>query len=76
VNTLRAQVIFPYKPNFAICLNFQQQNPLKNQYLPHLGSETREINSVKSDLPRAFLEHQERPQISIQFSMSILFSFI
>jgi len=55
--------------------NFQKQNPLKNQYLPHLGSETCEINSVKSDSPRAFLEHQERPQISIQFSFPILFSF-
>ncbi len=49
VNTLRAQLIFPYKPNFCNFLNFQQQNSLKNQYLPHLGSETCEINSVKSD---------------------------
>jgi hypothetical protein len=55
-------------------LNFQQQNRLKNQYLPHLGSETRETNSVKSDSPRTFLEHQERPQISLHFLFSILFS--
>jgi hypothetical protein len=26
-------------PNFAICLNFQQQNSLKNQYLPHISFE-------------------------------------
>jgi hypothetical protein len=31
-------------------LNFQQQNPLKNQYLPHLSSENCKINSIfKSD---------------------------
>ncbi len=38
VNTLRAQLIFA-NPIFAICLNFQQQSPLKNQYLPQLSSE-------------------------------------
>jgi hypothetical protein len=30
---------FSFQTHFAIFLNFQQQNPLKNQYLPHLGSE-------------------------------------
>jgi hypothetical protein len=55
VNTLKAQLLFPFKPIFLqIFLNFQQQNPLKNQYLPHLNSENCEINSAKSDLPRAF----------------------
>jgi len=34
-----------------------------------------EINSTKSDSLRAFQQHQECPQIPIQFSVSILFSF-
>jgi hypothetical protein len=68
MNTLRAQLIFPSKPSF------QQQNPVKNQYLPHLISESCEINSIKSYL-LAFQQQQEVPQISIQFSVSILFSF-
>jgi hypothetical protein len=76
-NTLRAQLIFPSKPNFfAICLNFQQQNSLKNQSLPHLSSENCEINSIKSDSPRAFQQHQEHTQIPIQYSIFILFYFI
>jgi len=62
-------------PIFAICLNFQQQNPLKNQYLPHLSSENYEINSIKSDWLSGFQHHQQWPQIPIQFSVSILFSF-
>jgi hypothetical protein len=38
VNTLKAQLfVFP-NPMFAISLNFQQQNPFKNQFLPHLNS--------------------------------------
>ncbi len=41
-------------PIFAICLNFQQQNLLKNQYISHLSSENCEINSIKSDSLRAF----------------------
>jgi hypothetical protein len=78
VNTLRAQLIFPSKPslNFAICLNFQQQNSLKNQYLPQLSSENCEINSIKSDLPKAFQQHQEHLQIPMRFSVSISYSFI
>ncbi len=48
VNTLKAH------PNFAICLNFQQQNPLKNQYVPHLNSKNCEIKFIKFDLPKAF----------------------
>ncbi len=34
-----------------------------------------EINSTKSNSLRAFQQHQEYPQIPIQFSVSILFSF-
>jgi hypothetical protein len=76
VNTLKAQPIFPLpNPIFAIQLNFQQQNPLKNQYFSHLSSENYEINSIKSDSLRAFQQHQEHPQIPMQFSASILFSF-
>jgi hypothetical protein len=45
VNTL---LIFSYKPNFCNSFEFQQQNPLKNQYLPHLSSEIFEINSSRA----------------------------
>jgi hypothetical protein len=38
-----AQLIFPSKPNFAICLNFQQQNTLKNQYISPISSENGEV---------------------------------
>ncbi len=67
--------IFLPSPIFAICLNFQQQNSLKNQYLSHLSSENCQINSIKSDSLRAFRQHQEWPQIPLQFSVSALFSF-
>jgi hypothetical protein len=64
-------------------LNFQQQNPLKNQHFPHLSSANCEINSIKLDwglkdlvaLLRAFQQHQSHPQIPIQFSILILFRF-
>ncbi len=66
---------FLSNPIFAICLNFQQQNPLKKQYFPHLSSETFEINSIKSDSPRALQQHKDSFQIPILFSVSILFNF-
>jgi len=53
---------FLLNPILAICLNFQQQNYLKNQYLPHLNSENCGINFIKSDLLRAFQQGQEQPQ--------------
>jgi hypothetical protein len=56
-------------------LNFQKQNPLKNQYLPHLSSENCERSSTKSDSLRAFQQHQEHSQIPIQILVSILFNF-
>jgi hypothetical protein len=57
------------------CLNFQQHNSLENQYLPHLSSGNCEMNSMKSDLPRAFQEHQEHPQNSDAVFSFDLFSF-
>jgi hypothetical protein len=62
-------------PIFAICLNFQQQNPIKNQYLLHLSSKNCEIHSIKSYSLRAFEQYQECPQITIQFLVLILFNF-
>jgi hypothetical protein len=44
---------FPH-PIFAICLNFPQRNPSKNQYLPHLSSENCEIASTKPDFAKGF----------------------
>jgi hypothetical protein len=37
-----------FLPNqiLEICLNFQHQHPLKNQYLSHLGFKNYEINSM------------------------------
>jgi hypothetical protein len=76
VNTSRAlNWFFLPNPIFAICLNFHQQNPLEKQYLPHLTSENWEINSITSDSQKAFQQHKECPQISIQFSGLILFNF-
>jgi hypothetical protein len=63
-------------PIFAICLNFQQQNPLKNQYLPQLNSQDCEINSIKSNSPRAFQKLQECHQIPIQFQFQFYLVFI
>jgi len=60
---------------FAICLNFQQQNPFKNQYLLQLSSGNCEINSIKSGSLRVFQQHQKHPQIPIQLSVLISFSF-
>jgi hypothetical protein len=58
---------------FAIYLNFQQQNTLKNQYLPHLSSENYGINYIKSHSPRAFQQHQEHTPILIFFSDDLFF---
>ncbi len=62
-------------PIFVICLNFQQKNPLRKQYLPHLSSENCEIKSIEFDSPRAFQKHQECPPILIHLSISILSGF-
>jgi hypothetical protein len=69
-NKLRTRLI--PNPTFS---NFQKQNPLKNQYLPDLGSENCEISSIKSDSLRAFQQHQEHSQIPIQILVLILFNF-
>jgi hypothetical protein len=61
--------------NLQIYSNFQQQNPPQNEYLPHLSFASCKINSIKSDLSRAFQQHQQHPQIPIQFSVLILFFF-
>jgi hypothetical protein len=51
----------------------------KFQYLPHCSSENYEINSIKSDSPRAFQKQQQQQhdeecsQISINF---FIFNFI
>jgi hypothetical protein len=56
-------------------LNFQQQNLLKNQYLPQPSSENCEINSIKFDFPSTLQHHHECLQIPIHFSVSTLFNF-
>ncbi len=64
---------FLSNPIFAICLNFQQENPIQNNYLPHLRSKNCETNFIKSDLSRAREEHQEHLQISISFQFLFYF---
>jgi len=76
VNTLRAQLSFPFQTQFLqIHLNFQQQNPLKNQYFSHLSSEKYEINSIKSDSQRTFQQHQEHPP-KFQYSFQLQFYLV
>ncbi len=68
--------IFPSNLNFCNLFEFPAtKSTPKNIYLSHLSSENCEIKSIKSDLPRAFQQHQECPHIPIQFSVLILFSF-
>jgi hypothetical protein len=75
VNTLKVQVILPSEPN--LCNLFESPATKSTQksisFTPYL--ENCEINSIKSDSPKAFRQHQECPQISIQFSVSTLFTF-
>jgi hypothetical protein len=71
----RLDWFFLSNPIFTICLNYWQENPLQNPYLPHLRSENCEINLIKSGLSRVHQEHQECFQISIYFSILILFYF-
>jgi hypothetical protein len=76
VNTLRAQLIFPSKPNFCNLFEFPVTKSIfKNQYLPHLSFENCEINSIKSDLLITFQQHQEHLKIPMQFSVWILLNF-
>jgi hypothetical protein len=55
-------------------LNFQQQNPLTNQYLPHLSSENCEMNSIKSDSLRAFQQFTKNTS-QFQYIVSVLIWF-
>jgi len=75
VNTLRAQLILPSEPNFCNFFEFPATKSSQKSifFTPYL--ENCEITSIKSDSPRAFQQHQECSRISIQFSVSILFSF-
>jgi hypothetical protein len=78
VQKLKAQPIFPSKPNFCNSFECPAQNPFKNQHVPHLCSENCGIKTLfKSDLlSSAFQQHEEHPQIPIEiFSIDfILFS--
>ncbi len=75
VNTLRAQLIFPFKPIFCSLFEFP-----RTKFTQKLISSTpylwkHEIKSIKSDLPRTFQQHQQHPHILIQFVILILFNF-
>jgi hypothetical protein len=62
-------------PISVICLNFQQQNSLKNQYLPHLTCENYEITPL--NLTRQVLSNNTKSTLKfpIQFWVLILFNF-
>jgi hypothetical protein len=45
------------------------------KYFPHISYEICEINSIKINASRAFQQHQEHPQIPIQFLVPILLNF-
>jgi hypothetical protein len=56
----------------AILSNFQQQNPLRKQYLPHLSSENCEIKFIKSDLGRISINTKNAPKFNIVFSFDFI----
>jgi hypothetical protein len=56
---------------FGIYLNFQQQKSVLNQHLPHSGSKSYQINSIKSCSSRSFQQHQRHDQIPSKFSATI-----
>jgi len=66
------QLIFPFKTwFFLIYLNFQRQNALKNQYLPHSESKSYQKLSIKSWSSRSFQQHQRHTPIPLKFSAMI-----
>ncbi len=66
------QLIFPSETwFFGIYLNFQRQNSLKNQYLPHSESRSYQIKSIKSRSSRSFQQHQRPIPIPPKFSATI-----
>jgi len=61
-------------PNFANLFELSVTKSTKKFNIFHtLALEIVKINSIKSDLSKAFQQHQERPQIPIQFLVLILF---
>jgi hypothetical protein len=69
--TSHATLVYCYNLIFAICLNFQQQNPLKNQCHAHPSSKNCEINSIKSTYCVFFSNNKNAPK----FQYSFLFQF-
>jgi len=66
VNTLRAQLIFPSKPNFDNLFELPKQNPLKKLISSTPWLWNCEINSIRFDLLRAFQQHRECTQILLK----------
>jgi len=75
VNTLSAQLIVPSKPNVCNLFDFPSTKSTQKKYFPHISYEICEINSIKINASRAFQQHQEHPQIPIQFLVPILLNF-
>ncbi len=65
VNTLRAQLILPSKPIFCNLFEFLTTKSTQKSISFTLYLENCEINSIKSNSPRAFRQHQECPQILV-----------
>jgi hypothetical protein len=60
----------------AIWSNFQQQNPLRKQYLPHLSSENCEIKLIKSDSARISINTKNAPKFQYSFQFRFYLAFI
>jgi len=74
-NTLRAQLIFPFRTQFLLFVWFSVTKSIqKSISSTHLSSENSEINSIKFESPWAFQQHQECLQIPIKFSLKKWFN--
>jgi hypothetical protein len=62
VNTLKAQLILPSKPNFCNLFEFPTTKSIQKSisFTPYL--ENCEINSIKSDSPKAFDNTKNGPK--------------
>jgi hypothetical protein len=56
-------------------LNFQWQESLQIQYLPHSQSKSYQIDSIKSCSSRSFQQHQRHIPIPLKLSATILIYF-
>jgi hypothetical protein len=71
VTTSSTDFFLPKPGFFGIDLNFQWQKSLKNQYLPHSGSQSYQVNLIKSCSSRSFQQHPRHIPIPPKFLVTI-----